>query len=133
VLALRSRKSLRSNYSDLQKENQIALQRVANEKAALQQQLQQQQIQFQQYQQQMQSPMYTPQAPYQMQFAPSPALPMEGTAQPYASEVHGQARPFEMDTLRGASELSDESAYFGKGTPGHLVHESSSSDTNDEK
>lgn len=68
-----------------------------------------------------------------MQFAPSPALPMGGTAEPYASEVHEQARPFEMDTWRGASELSDESGHFGKGTPDHLVHVTSSSDTNDEK
>jgi len=39
---------------------------------------------------------------------------MESTTQPRASEVHGLPRPFEMDTWRGASELSDESSRFEK-------------------
>ena len=67
----------------------------------------------------MQAPTYTPtQSPYQnAHYAPSPALPMGGvptmqsyhSEQSYPTEVSAVPRPVEMDTFRGASELSDES------------------------
>ncbi|KAK4943510.1 hypothetical protein LTR10_017001 [Elasticomyces elasticus] len=105
---LRSRRSLKHNYISLQNERDTALQQGASEKAALQHQIEQQQLQYQQFQhQQMQAPTYSPgSGQYHTYFAPSPALPM----QPYPTEVSSIPRPVEMDAMRGASELSDETA-----------------------
>lgn len=102
---------MRENYISLQHERDLALQQGASEKEALQHQLEQQQFQYQQYQQQMQAPSYTPNAgQYQTYFAPSAALPL-GTPppmQPSPTEISSLPRPVEMDAMRGASELSDE-------------------------
>jgi hypothetical protein len=108
---LRSRKLLKGSYISVQRERDIALQQGATEKQALQHQLEQQQFQYQQYQQQMQAPTYTPNAgQYQTYYAPSAALPL-GTPppmQPSPTEISSLPRPVEMDAMRGASELSDE-------------------------
>ncbi|KAK5287363.1 hypothetical protein LTR67_009305 [Exophiala xenobiotica] len=107
-LSLRSRKALKTNYNTLQQERESAAQYSANEKAALQQQLDQQQLHYQQYQQQTQAPTYSaahlPYAGYH-----SPALPMGSPSMHgYPSEISAVSRPAEMDTMRGASELSSE-------------------------
>ncbi len=109
-MALRSRKSLRKDHSSLQQERDALLQQGVNEKAALQQELEQQRMAYQQYQVQ-QAPMYSP--PHQQYhtpyYAPSAALPMGAPTEShgYPNEVSGRTRPVEMDTMRGASELSD--------------------------
>lgn len=109
-LTVRSRKVLRSDLGNLQQEHQNTLHQDANEKAALQHQLSEQQMQYQQYQQQMQAPVYSPQSHYNG-YAPSSAL-ATGVHSPhhYTPEMSSAARPVEMDSMRGASELSDETA-----------------------
>lgn len=107
-MVLRSRKALRNEYGLLQQDRDAVLAQNMNEKAALQQELEQQRAQYQQYQ--MQTPQYTPHAQYPgVYYTPSPALPTGAPPQhSYPTEVSGQPRPVEMDTFRGASELSDE-------------------------
>ena len=68
---------------------------------------------YHQYQQQAHSaPMCTPaQAQYPgVYYQPSPALPVKTTTDSYGypTEMSGMKRPVEVDTMRGASELSDD-------------------------
>lgn len=111
LMVCRSRKSLRNNYSGLEKDRDAALQQNMNEKAALQAELEQQRMQYQQYH--AQAPIYSP--PQQQYpsgyYQGSSALPMSSSPMEhgYATEVSGMTRPVEMDGMRGASELSDES------------------------
>jgi len=111
-MVLRSRKSLRNNYSSLQQEHDTALQHNSNEKSALQAELEQHRANYQQYQ--AQAPIYSPpqQQHYPAYYQASPALPMATPPMEhgYANEVSGKTRPVELDGLRGASELSEESS-----------------------
>ncbi|EXJ53900.1 hypothetical protein A1O7_09236 [Cladophialophora yegresii CBS 114405] len=111
-MVLRSRKSLRNDYSSLQQDRDTLLQQGFNEKAALQQELEQQRQAYQQYHM-AQAPTYTQAQQYPAAYyQPSAALPMSTPTDShgYPTEVSGLTRPVEMDTMRGASELSDETA-----------------------
>ncbi|KIW62978.1 hypothetical protein PV04_09862 [Phialophora macrospora] len=111
-MALRSRKSLQNDFSSLQQDRNALLQQGLNDKAALQQELEQQRLAYQQYQM-PQAPLYTPVQQYPaVYYQPSAALPMATSTDShgYPTEVSGLARPVEMDSMRGASELSEETA-----------------------
>ncbi|OCT46353.1 hypothetical protein CLCR_01223 [Cladophialophora carrionii] len=111
-MLLRSRKALRNDYSSLQQDRDTLLQQGFNEKAALQQELEQQRLAYQQYHM-AQAPTYTPAQQYPAAYYQASAalpMPMGTDSRGYPTEVSGLARPVEMDTMRGASELSDETA-----------------------